>query len=315
MQIYTGQTTKLFHAEAVNRSVSKNARQMEQQRGIAQRRDTADISRAGRAANLLQNLVNRMGITESAGFTVSEEGIRRLQEQMENGTWAEFSEKELKSEDYEQRVQFMNIMENSDNGINRPTIASQLRGTYSSYMNEAIEKGMDPSEDIYEHIVNIHVESLSKAYQDVYQEIVQGYEDGTREVWTQNFEEGADYTEFELDGRTWRFHKLTKEEELDQLNKAYESAASDAAAHANAMIDRERMIAKIMPKYKMQMLEIAVLKAKSQGYEIGSAELAAELEKIREKIKISEKEPERPDIYQMLMKARSEWLQQLPGQK
>ena len=52
----------------------------------------------------------------------------------------------------------------------------ELRGTYNVYLNEAYEQGKAPEVDIYDHIVNIHKDSLMKAYQDVYNDIVTGYE-------------------------------------------------------------------------------------------------------------------------------------------
>jgi len=153
----------------------------------------------------------------------------------------------------------------------------------------------------------MYTNSLAKAYQDVYQDIVSGYENGTREVWTQDFDEGADYIEFELEGKNYRFHKLTMEEELARLDKAYEKASKDVENRANAMIDTARTIEKVMPEYKEKMRQIAAQRA---GMEISEA--YDDTERIAERIKdgllSSEENTEKFNIFELLMEARKNWL-------
>ncbi len=76
-----------------------------------------------------------------------------------------------------------------------------------------------------------------KAYAELYDEIVQGYEDGTREIYVAG-EDGP--------------HKLTKEEELDALDAAYRKTVDSFVAmeqtnqHARTIIGEEaEKIAKI----------------------------------------------------------------------
>ncbi|MDE7333619.1 MAG: hypothetical protein K2O16_15640 [Lachnospiraceae bacterium] len=76
-----------------------------------------------------------------------------------------------------------------------------------------------------------------KAYAELYDEIVQGYEDGTREIYAAG-EDGP--------------HKLTKEEELDALDAAYRKTVDSFVAmeqtnqHARTIIGEEaEKIAKI----------------------------------------------------------------------
>ena len=184
----------------------------------------------------------------------------------------------------------------------------QLFGTYSVYLNEVYEQGIDPGVNIYDHIVNIHKDSLVKAYQDVYNDIVTGYENGTREVWTQDFEEGADYVEFELEGRNYRFHKLTMEEELGRLDRAYEKLAKVAADRANYMIDIQKVIEKVMPEYREKMREIGVQRAREISGIGESPETIAE--RIKSKISMTDQNTERINLFEIFMEAKNNWLMQ-----
>lgn len=83
-------------------------------------------------------------------------------------------------------------------------------------------------------------DSYVKAYAELYDEIVQGYENGTRELYTAD-ENGI--------------HKLTKEEELSALNEAYESSVDNFVTmektnqHARETIQKNmEQIAKITSK-------------------------------------------------------------------
>jgi hypothetical protein len=331
MRIDIGQTTNLFHVDALNKNMNGNAKEKKETQGmnILPRKDVAMISPMGKASSALQNLVNQIEIGQEVGkyqssqmdsghandednldavkYQVSKEGEDYFQHQIENGTQAAFSDKNLDMKKVQQDSIYNKILENSDIGFNQPTIESQLRSTYNDYLNNAIEKGKAPEENVYDHIVNIHRDSLMKAYQDVYNDIVTGYANGTREVWTQNFEEGADYIEFELEGKNYRFHKLTMEEELAQLDRAYEKGARKAAGGASLMIDNQKRIEKVMPEYQEKMREIEAQRAGRKISEIGeSSEIMAE--RIKDKISMPEERAERINLFEMLMEARKNFL-------
>lgn len=299
MRINIGQTTNLFHVNALNQSVQRNTSEKEDQKSPI-RTDIASISPMGKAAVRLQNLVNQIEI--------SQEGLDNFLYQVENGTNAVISgEKAELKKLWEDDAEYWHIIDNSDDDFHKPTVESELWGTYMGYLNEAYEKGKAPEKDIYEHIVDMYTNSLAKAYQDVYQDIVSGYENGTREVWTQDFDEGADYIEFELEGKNYRFHKLTMEEELARLDKAYEKASKDVENRANAMIDTARTIEKVMPEYKEKMRQI---EAKRAGMEISEAYDDTErmAERIKDSLLSSEENTEKFNIFELLMEARKNWL-------
>ena len=136
---------------------------------------------------------------------------------------------------------------------------------------------------------------------------VTGYENGTREVWTQDFEEGADYIEFEMDGRNYRFHKLTMEEELARLDRAYEKVARIAEDGANSMINTQKMLEKVIPEYQEKMREIEAQRAGIKTSETGeSAEMIAE--RVKNKISMTEQNTGRINLFEMFMEARKNWL-------
>ncbi len=74
-------------------------------------------------------------------------------------------------------------------------------------------------------------ESLAKAYHFMRKSIVEGYESGTREVWTMEKSNGEDFrgVEFEIDGNPVRYSRLSREEELEKLSKAFERLIEDSA--------------------------------------------------------------------------------------
>ena len=59
MRINIGQTTNLFHVNALNQSVQRNTSEKEEQKSPI-RTDIASISPMGKAAVRLQNLVNQI---------------------------------------------------------------------------------------------------------------------------------------------------------------------------------------------------------------------------------------------------------------
>ena len=331
MRINIGQTTNLFHVDALNKNMNGNAQEKKETKGIniLPRKDVATISLMGKASSALQNLVNQIEVnqegikdqnpqkdsghvndensTKTVKYKISKEGQEHFQNQVENGTQGTFSNQNLDWKKVRQDSIYDGIIEKSDNGFNNPTIEMELRGTYNVYLNEAYEQGKAPEVNIYDHIVNIHKDSLMKAYQDVYNDIVTGYENGTREVWTQDFEEGADYIEFELEGKNYRFHKLTMEEELARLDRAYEKVARLAEDGANSMIDTQKMIEKVMPEYQEKMREIEAQRAGRKTSEIGeSAEMTAE--RVKNKISMAEQNTKRVKLFEMLMEARKNCL-------
>lgn len=333
MRIDIGQTTNLFHADAFNKNISSNEQEKKETKGIniLPRKDAAVISPMGKASSALQNLVNQIetgqesskyqnsqtdssyvndeSSPETVNYQVSKEGRENFQYQAENGTAATLSDKKL---DIMEKIQqesmyFDEIMEKSDDGFTNPTIKTQLKDAYIHYLDNAFEKGQDPEENVYDYIVNIHKNSLMKAYQDVYNDIVAGYENGTREVWTQDFEEGADYIEFEQGGKNYRFHKLTMEEELARLDSAYEKEAKNVEDAANLMIDTQKVIEKVMPEYQKKMRQIA---EQLVGRKMSETEKITDIEaeRIRNKISMAEQNTERVNLFEMLMEERKNWL-------
>ena len=331
MRIDIGQTTNLFHVDALNKNMNSNAQEKKETKGIniLPRKDVATISPMGKASSALQNLMNQIETGQEVGkyqnsqmdrghannedspetvkYMISKEGQEHFQNQVENGTRGTFSDQNLDWKKVQLDSIYNGIIEKSDNGFNNPTIEMELRGTYNVYLNEAYEQGKAPEVNIYDDIVNIHKDSLMKAYQDVYNDIVTGYENGTREVWTQDFEEGADYIEFELGGKNYRFHKLTMEEELARLDKAYEKVARIAEDGANRMINTQKLLEKVIPEYQEKMREIEAQRAGIKTSEIGeSAEMIAE--RVKNKISMTEQNAERINLFEMLMEARKNWL-------
>lgn len=76
-----------------------------------------------------------------------------------------------------------------------------------------------------------HADSLVNAYEARYKWIVEGYKNGTREVWVQDYSTGEEFSgvELELDGQPVRYRKLTREEELEMLDKAFDKLVQDKA--------------------------------------------------------------------------------------
>lgn len=331
MRIDIGQTTNLFHVDALNKNRNIDAQEKKETKGknILPRKDVATISPMGKASSALQNLVNQIEVNqegikdqnpqkdreyvnnenspETVKYKISKEGQEHFQNQVENGTQGTFSDQNFDWKKVQPDSIYDGIIEKSDNGFNNPTIEMALCGTYNVYLNEAYEQGKAPEVNIYDHIVNIHKDSLMKAYQDVYNDIVTGYENGTREVWTQDFEEGADYIEFEMDGRNYRFHKLTMEEELARLDRAYEKVARIAEDGANSMINTQKMLEKVIPEYQEKMREIEAQHAGIKTSETGeSAEMTAE--RVKNKISMPKENTERINLFEMLMEAQKSFL-------
>lgn len=79
--------------------------------------------------------------------------------------------------------------------------------------------------------VKDHAESLARTHLAMQKKIREGYANGTREVWVLDQSTGEDFTgvEFEIEGRAVRYRKLTMEEELDSMEKAFGLLKEDVA--------------------------------------------------------------------------------------
>lgn len=79
--------------------------------------------------------------------------------------------------------------------------------------------------------VKDHAESLARTHLAMQEKIREGYANGTREVWVLDQSTGEDFTgvEFEIEGRAVRYRKLTMEEELDSMEKAFGLLKEDVA--------------------------------------------------------------------------------------
>ena len=76
-----------------------------------------------------------------------------------------------------------------------------------------------------------HAESLARTHLAMQEKIREGYANGTREVWVLDQSTGENFSgvEFEIDGHAVRYRKLTMEEELDRMEKAFGLLKQDVA--------------------------------------------------------------------------------------
>lgn len=158
--------------------------------------------------------------------------------------------------------------------------------------------------------VNSHVENLKNAYADIYSAIVKGYEDGTREVWVKEDNTADDFSgiEFMNYGRVERYRKLTMEEEIAALDKAYEKYAEDIEERVNYA----NMIEKVSPSALETMRELREISKerfdRNTMHKMEQEENAVQERKLEE---IAEKigRPERIAMYGMFMDAREAWIE------
>lgn len=137
--------------------------------------------------------------------TISEEGIDCLRNSI-------LETEGYQSQTYDKMSKIKGIMSK---------FTMDLSGTYSQEMISADSNSKNQTDDgsikdkIYKSAYN-----YLEYYANKYDEIAKGYDDGTKELWVfdQNSELG--------------FRKLTKEEDLDALDKAYERNAEIAATFA-----------------------------------------------------------------------------------
>lgn len=76
-----------------------------------------------------------------------------------------------------------------------------------------------------------HMEGLAKTYAAVRKKITEGHENGTREVWVRDDSTDEDFNgvELEIDGQAVRYRRLTREEEIDYLDKAADRFTENVA--------------------------------------------------------------------------------------
>ena len=156
--------------------------------------------------------------------------------------------------------------------------------------------------------INGHVGNLMKAYTHMYNKIIDGYNDGTREVWIKDNSTGDDFNgiEFMSNGRIERYRKLTMEEELAALDQAFEKYAKDIEDGVNYAI----MIDRISPSVLKTMEELKkIAEERHDRNIIQELEAKENITQERELKEIKEKyeRPEHVPIYRMLMDARIEW--------
>ncbi len=131
------------------------------------------------------------------------------------------------------------MQENGDASVSSLPTADQLM---LSHINDHL------GEDLYAKMENLyaqkqaeredqldisgHADSIGYAYDKMYDEIVQGHKDGTREVWVRDYSTSEEFEglEFQIGDTTVRYRKLTKEEELANLSDAFDKLA-DTIAH------------------------------------------------------------------------------------
>lgn len=79
--------------------------------------------------------------------------------------------------------------------------------------------------------IQSHAESLAAAYMAERDKIEEGYSNGTREVWTMDPSTGDDFSgvEFEINGHTVRYRKISMEEELGAVEKTFEELVKNVS--------------------------------------------------------------------------------------
>ena len=159
--------------------------------------------------------------------------------------------------------------------------------------------------------INSHIGNLMEAYTYMYNKIVNGYSDGTREVWIKDNSTGDDFNgiEFISNGRMERYRKLTMEEELATLDQAFEKYAQDIEDSVNYAI----MIDRVSPSVLKTMEELKKIAEERHDqnimHELESKEKTAQEYELKE-IKEKYERPKNVPIYRMLMDARLEWIRQ-----
>ena len=159
--------------------------------------------------------------------------------------------------------------------------------------------------------INGHVRNMMNAYAYMYNKIVDGYSDGTREVWIKDNNTGDDFNgiEFMNNGRIERYRKLTMEEELATLDQAFEKHARDIEDAVNYAI----MIDRVSPSVLKTMEELKKIAEERHNRNImQELETKENITQGRELKELKEKyeRPKNVPIYRMLMDARLKWIEQ-----
>lgn len=104
-------------------------------------------------------------------------------------------------------------------------------GASSNHYNEMMKRYEDEMELREGRELADHARSLASAHLAAQDKIREGYANGTREVWVLDSSTGEDFSgvEFEIDGHAVRYRKLTMEEELDSMEKAFGLLTEDVA--------------------------------------------------------------------------------------
>ena len=341
MRINGNQTTNLYNINSFNQNLTGAQTKNIQNRSQLMRKDRALISPIGRASSAIQNLLNRTNIMKNDGaadgagnesgiyqnlLTVSvqeadqvhaeETKDKQYSYRFDNKNWDELRTEEVRNsfgsntyidEEYSDILSKCDFMQGSIYGeLKQIDMANQdqifARKEYES-MNET---------EFSAYVADVYTKSLTDAYQTVYNKIVQGYQDGTREVWTQDFEEGADYVEYEFNGKKQRFHKLTMEEELARLDEAFARAAKESEDDANRAIKLDRQLKEAMKEMNELWERAGRQRARFEGIEIEERKEAM-LEDLKERLEQTEEsqQPQKVEIFEILMSERRNWLSQI----
>ncbi len=121
-------------------------------------------------------------------------------------------------------------------GVCREYILKRLdfngeNGVSSKFYGEMEKRYLDALAGKEEKSVKDYADSLAKAYGSMYKNILDGYDNGTREVWTLDTSAGEDFNgvEFVIDGNVVRYRKMTKEEELGRLRESFDQLVEDVS--------------------------------------------------------------------------------------
>lgn len=121
-------------------------------------------------------------------------------------------------------------------GLCRTYILQRLDGTdedgvSTKLYNEMAGKYKEKLTVYENRDIRSHAESLAAAYLAERDKIMEGYANGTREVWTMAPSTGDDFSgvEFEINGRTVRYRKISMEEELTTVEKTFEELVKNVS--------------------------------------------------------------------------------------
>lgn len=175
---------------------------LEQQRAAST--DQVDISREG--MNYIRDQLS--DLSSSGGYQASEEGIVKI------------------------AGDGLSLMD----GLCRTYILQRLDtasedGVSTRLYNEMAYKYNEKLAIYEDRDIRSHAESLAAAYLAERDKIMEGYANGTREVWTMDQSTGDDFSgvEFEINGRTVRYRRISMEEELTTVEKTFEELVKNVS--------------------------------------------------------------------------------------